>query len=423
MSDIILLMIKFLIPSLANLIFLLLAFGYKSKIRLVIGLVLYAILMIPGQIAVIFILGKSIYLKIVALLTMLVNGSIMLITSPHKFFKALFLLFLSSNISFLLSIISNTVYHLFNLSLLQTIIFMLPLFAITLYLGLRFCAKPLRFMVENVRSNWLMMMLGAILSLAAGVLLTAYSPILFVDNPLFFFIISILIEGTFMLYIYNLYKNVEQNYIFSKEQLHKEMLVIEIDSYEKMIAISKASRHDMRHHNNVLMEYLADNDINGAKQYLSDYSKNLDVGKLESYCENSAANAVLRVYMRTTKHLYIDYAVTCDIPQNLPINSTDFSSMLSNLLENACEAAEKVTIGKRYLSVYAVTDNSTLNIEIKNSCKPIAKFDGELPSSTKKGGGIGLLSVKIILSNCGGMMEITQSDNEFLTRIIIPLDV
>lgn len=176
----------------------------------------------------------------------------------------------------------------------------------------------------------------------------------------------------------------------------------------------------MRHHNNVIMEYLTSNDISGAREYLSQYSKNLEFITLESFCQNSAANAVLRVYMRKAKSLNIDYAVIADISENLPINSSDFSSLLSNLLENACEAAEKVTAGKRFLSLRAETEETTLNIEIINSSLAVKIDSDGFPQTTKSGGGVGLLSVKRILDSCGGIMKINHNSHEFITQIIIP---
>lgn len=235
MSEIFLQVIRFFIPSLCNVLYRIFGFGYKNKKRLTVGLVFYTLYMLPFQFLLNGMLGDAIYLKLVSIFMLIANTITVLIISSDKFFKTLYLLLLTSNVAFLLSIFCNAIRLLLNWNSLHLILLLIPLCTATLLFSLKFCAKPLRFMVEQIKSDWIFMMLVPTFILTAGILITTYSPVHFGERALYFLIISALIEIALFIYTYNLYKSICQLYIFGKEQLHKKMLMLEIESYEKNI--------------------------------------------------------------------------------------------------------------------------------------------------------------------------------------------
>lgn len=207
-----------------------------------------------------------------------------------------------------------------------------------------------------------------------------------------------------------------------KMKAQQEVLKTELDAYEEFIAISKQNRHDLRHHNALLLEYLVGGDIDGAKLYLQQYDKSIGEATLNQYCKNPVANTVFRVYERRTMQNDIKFAINADIPELLPLTSAEVGTLLSNILENALEACLKSNLPEHSIIFTAETDEELLKIQVKNSCSDGIAFEHGLPITTKQGGGTGVKSVARIVKKCGGMVDFMQLENDFFTQIILPLN-
>jgi len=207
----------------------------------------------------------------------------------------------------------------------------------------------------------------------------------------------------------------------TKVKMHHEIITCELSSYENFLNMAKQSRHDLRHHNGILSEYLASGDVSGALEYLRYYDESLAESGLTQRCKNPTANAVLSMYERKANADGISFTLNAVIPDKLNISPSELGTMLSNLLENALVACERTQCPPPMISFVSDTDEDSLKIELRNSVDGKVEFEHNLPLSTKENGGTGMKSVLRIVEKQKGMLHFAQEKDIFITQIILPL--
>lgn len=200
----------------------------------------------------------------------------------------------------------------------------------------------------------------------------------------------------------------------------QELLQTELAALESYVNLARQNRHDLRHHNALLAEYLEQGDVAGAKEYLYQHNIRLTEAGFKQYCKNPVVNAVLRIYSRRAENSGISFIVEANVPEELPLSAPEINELFSNLLENACEACEKVDGGSIDLTVQVEDDR--LLLELRNSMAVKTAFnESGLPLTTKEGGGAGAKSACSIVEKVGGMLRFSQEGEEFVTQMILPL--
>lgn len=214
----------------------------------------------------------------------------------------------------------------------------------------------------------------------------------------------------------------EYKFRTEKEQtrLHDELISSQLAAYEEFFEVSKRNRHDLRHHNQIIMEYLKCGDMGGAEEYLQLYDASLTEAAATSYCKNNIANAVLCIYAQKTQKEDIIFAANADIPEGIAITPPEFGSLLSNILENALEACQRTRTDECFITFTAEVEEESLKIELKNSVRGKVEIRNNLPVSTKENGGSGTKSVLHIVESYHGMLNFSQEDDTFITQIVLP---
>ena len=202
----------------------------------------------------------------------------------------------------------------------------------------------------------------------------------------------------------------------------QDLLQTELVAQESFVNMAKQNRHDMRHHNALLLDYLERGDVNGAREYLLQHDAHIAGTTRKQYCESVVANAVIRRYARRSANGGISFSAEANIPEQTPLTAPETGELFSNLLENACEACEKIKDGA-YIILTVHTDHESLRLELRNSVAVQTDFDeAGLPLTTKEGGGFGTRSTATIVQRHGGLLRFTQEGDVFVTRIILQLD-
>lgn len=219
---------------------------------------------------------------------------------------------------------------------------------------------------------------------------------------------------------------ISKEHILREERLRsiaqQELLQTELVAQESFVNLAKQNRHDMRHHNAILVDYLERGDVDSAREYLLQHDSLIVETALMQYCENVVVNAVIRRYARRSANSGISFSAEVNIPEQLPLTAPETGELFGNLLENACEACEKVKYGA-YITLTAYTDNESLRLELRNSVAVQTAFnDAGLPLTTKEGGGSGTRSVATIVQKYGGMLRFSQEGDVFVTQIILQFD-
>lgn len=201
-------------------------------------------------------------------------------------------------------------------------------------------------------------------------------------------------------------------------KLREKLMDSELKAQEEKVETAKQNRHDLRHHNTIIMEMLEHNDTQRAMEYLSAYEEKLAHFSEKDYCKNYIVNAILKSYAAKAQSANMEMNITAAVPNELYVNSVELCSVISNALENAMEAAAKCENG--FIKVKAEMFQDMLKLEIENSCSVQTFFENGMPKTTKKGSdGTGTKSIVQIAEKNGGMAKFSQTENIFTTRILV----
>lgn len=196
-----------------------------------------------------------------------------------------------------------------------------------------------------------------------------------------------------------------------KAEGRQRLLESELEAEKASVETAKAIRHDQRHHDRVVLEYLNEGKIEEAKRYLRAHDESVISESLTSWCSNPLLNAQLRIAWRAAASRSIAFSADIQLPDSLGIDDIDFVSVVGNLIENAIHAAADTESPS--VSVLACIFKEKLLLEIRNT------FD----ENDLKPEGTGLESVRHILSRYDGMLVQEPYDGSFVSRVIIPLRV
>lgn len=165
-------------------------------------------------------------------------------------------------------------------------------------------------------------------------------------------------------------RNLELMAISQKENLDQELFQSTHTVYEEMHEI----RHEMKNHLAYIHILFEKGENERLEEYLKEVSRETE--NLFSFveCGNDVINAVMNHMMTQAKAENITLELQLIVPPVLPYPETELCSLLSNLVENALEAAEKseekspvVTVGIRpqqdYLFIHVT---NPVNSKISN---------------------------------------------------------
>lgn len=411
--------LKFFIPSFFSVLFRAYGLGYKSKKSLIIGITAFVIYAFAVPAFLILTIG---YGEFTHVSTIVMTGASMLVIifSTDSVGKTIFLQLTQGCVTTALSVVLNLIRTVFSLSYTM-LVFMLAIASPILYLiAIKYWAKPMRFMADNIHAELPAMVLMPIATTVIVYFLPVYPAQSFSNHPIYITAMMLMVELVYILYIYTFYRNLRKMSELAKIKIKSKILESEISSYKEYLQTAKQGRHDMHHHNALLLEYLSGGDVDKAIEYLNISDKHLANSSFKQYCMNVTVNSILRIYDRKAQEKGIEFGVQAEIPYELAIDAPEISILLSNLLENAIEACQNQNIFS-YIGVYMKYEESGLKIEVRNSSEKDITFENGFPKSTKPGGGTGAKSVAAIVNKHKGLLRFKQESNEFVVQILFPI--
>lgn len=192
----------------------------------------------------------------------------------------------------------------------------------------------------------------------------------------------------------------------------KEQILLQKKQYEFYLQKREAERifrHDARHRDSILISYLENGEVEGAKEFLKKELAEIEKNAKIPFCENTLINAVLSEYRTKAEQEGLEFSARIQMPKELACDEAEFCVMLSNLLENSLDAA------KSYIAISIKHLNHQLCLNVKND------YEGELKKSAEnnylttkpQGSGLGLKSVEAILKSNSGFLKIEDTDGVF----------
>lgn len=121
-------------------------------------------------------------------------------------------------------------------------------------------------------------------------------------------------------------------------------------------------KHDMTNHLQTALA-LPDDQREG---YLRELLEQTGASRTLKYCGDTTVNIILSAKAALMEQNHIDFHVSADISEPLPMEKTDISAVFGNALDNALEAVKKLPESQRRVSLEARQGKGILAVSVRN---------------------------------------------------------
>lgn len=199
------------------------------------------------------------------------------------------------------------------------------------------------------------------------------------------------------------YEKRMQLQMIQQQQLYQEQ---HMEQLQNIVADYHQLRHDMKNHFVYMDRLLSQENYPALKKYF--YSMSKDVYALDNQIEtgNEIVNQVINIKYAVAHQKQIPMEFSIAIPHELPIPSHLLCSLLSNLLDNATEASEKIQHPKIYVKMNMVKDY--LSLTVSNHIEEWQRENALSRKTTKQNPhlhGIGWKSIQSIVKRYNGISD------------------
>ena len=198
------------------------------------------------------------------------------------------------------------------------------------------------------------------------------------------------------------------------EQQRAEAL---LDSYTEQRRLT----HEFTNHMSALSALLDQDDLKGARTYLASVSKLVAAGTTIMDTHNPLLDALLsKKYEEASRKGVMLYFDLPDL-REIPLDNTDLVMVVSNLLNNAIEAAAQAAPPEVHVRMKKT--EGELVISVRNRVRQNVEIpEGQLPRSTKRepGHGMGLANVCAVLEAHDAEYTLSCRDNWFRFTCAFP---
>lgn len=195
--------------------------------------------------------------------------------------------------------------------------------------------------------------------------------------------------------------------------------VREIEILRESQQKSSSYRHDLRHHMQYLLSCIKNDRLEQAQAYIQEICSEIEAAKINAFCENEATNLIFSAFTERAQNCGVAISIQAAVPQDIPLSENDWCVLLSNALENALHACQKLEKqGLDILIDVSVYErNGRMFLQIANSCDKNISFSNGVPVTTRPGHGIGVRSICAIVEHYGGMYSFSVENDLFILRV------
>lgn len=243
--------------------------------------------------------------------------------------------------------------------------------------------------------------------------------------------VNFVLTGTLQLLVFRLYLHIGIEKEYKEEnqliQMNHRLLERQLEILEESVESGKRIRHDARHHNAVIAEYVRRGQKEELLQYLQEYDKETQQGTVEMICANSAVNNILSAYTKKARKEQINVKLDIEIGRYMTIPNIDLVAILANAYENAiyaCMEVQKQSDGREcFIHIIIRRRKNKLIIFCSNTCRIETELKNGQPK-TEFTGGIGVSSIIKTAEKYDGEYDFKNDDGVFIFRLImnIPTD-
>ncbi|NLM34092.1 MAG: GHKL domain-containing protein [Clostridiales bacterium] len=253
---------------------------------------------------------------------------------------------------------------------------------------------------------------------------TVYTNLLYSGSELVFEFLPFVLCIAFLLFSVIYFKEYEEKCQIEQHNQLMEMMRVQ---WEKEVEAIKRSeyavaliRHDMRHFLSNISSYIEHGDTDKAKSYIREIIALTDKTAMNKHCENKIVNMILSSYENEINEKGIIFYHSIKIPTKLPVSDVDFTSILSNGLENAIHAVSKLGPGKeRSITLDLRMYKDKILLSIKNPYEDKVDMLDGVPQAKESGHGLGSQSIKYVTEKLKGNCQFIIKDNQFVLRVVL----
>ena len=206
-------------------------------------------------------------------------------------------------------------------------------------------------------------------------------------------------------------------------QIQMNQAAREISELRESQAMTVRHRHDLRHHLQYLLSCIEDGQTERAKDYISGICAELEAQQVQRYCENEAVNLILSAYVRRAEKAGIKIDIRGALPAFVFVSDNDLCVILSNALENALHACLPIAAEGTACTISVEfrfhAQTGRLFLQIINPCREEVRFEKGIPMSSQPGHGIGVQSIRTLVTRYGGDCQFLLEDGRFILRLFL----
>lgn len=240
---------------------------------------------------------------------------------------------------------------------------------------------------------------------------------------------NFILTGTLQLLVYRFYLHVGREKEYEREnqliQMNYRLLERQIEILEESVESGRRLRHDIRHHNAVMAEYVRRGQTDELLQYLKEYDRETGQGVPEMICANPAVNNILSAYTRKARNEQIEVTLDVELGKELPIPGIDLVAILANAYENAiyaCMDMKKQTKKQEcFIHLKLKRQKNKLVISCSNTCKRGTALKDGKPGNEFTGG-VGVSSIIRTAKKYDGECDFKNDDGVFVFRLIMNME-
>ncbi|MCM1258639.1 MAG: GHKL domain-containing protein [Roseburia sp.] len=244
-----------------------------------------------------------------------------------------------------------------------------------------------------------------------------------------FVITGELVDVTLVLLLFNLvvfeiFLKLQEIY---GEKMEQEVMQRQVAMYQNEFEIIKESdknvhllRHDLKNHMLLLAKYLEKGEYEAAKNYANEIAQVTGTAGEYVRTGNSGVDSIVNYMHSKAEKLGVKFQVTIQVPETPFMPDFNLTMLLSNLLENALDALEKVEL--KTLVLFMNYNKQVLYISVCNTFDGNVRKRGEIYLTTKeeKGEhGLGIAAIQRIVEKYHGEISMEHTEKMFGTDITL----
>lgn len=235
------------------------------------------------------------------------------------------------------------------------------------------------------------------------------------------FIGNIAIFEFYSMYSKKMLRNMESKFAENENQLNKKYYDKIADVDDKRVQLI----HDLKHYMTAIQALIKTGEKSAAIALLEKIECELSENELRKYTNVAFLDSVLSEKFEYGKGKDVNLAIYVEPGVSFEkINKTEYIVMLSNLTDNAIEAAEFCDTREVSINIFTEKEGRFLVTKIQNVFKldKIKIKRGELLTTKESSEfhGIGLKSVKAMVEKSNGIFLTDMNEDQFIAILILP---